>query len=128
MPDFSDVVDTATVLSNQDLIDAGATYTRSHNLYTISDDKLDSLLTGAPIIYIDGNLVIKVNSRITITGCIITSGDITFEGSNVSMDCSTYISLCSLNGNITFNGEGGSVNSMIYAPNGSVNFEGTMWR
>ena len=125
MPDFSGVLKTATVLGYQDLINAGASYKSGHNLYTISDDNLNSLLTRASIIYIDGSLDIKVNSRITITGCIITSGDITFEGSNVSMDCNTYISLCSLNGNITFDGEGGSINSMIYAPNGQVNFEGT---
>jgi Flp pilus assembly protein TadG len=111
MPDFSSVVKTAYVYSNgtQDL--------------TISADQLNSLLSSHAAVYFDGNVVIN-GSGITSTGSMIASGDITFHGSGVNMTSAAAVCLCSLNGNVNFDGGGEEMYGLIYAPNGTVTLNG----
>lgn len=111
MPDFTSVTKTAYIYTDG-----------THNL-TLSSNQLNSLLSSNATIYFDGNLTIN-GSGITTTGCIITSGNITFHGSGVNMASTSPLCLCSLNGNITFDGGGEDIYGIIYAPHGTVTLNG----
>ncbi len=123
MPDFSDVVSVAFPLSYDTMIAYGAT--ESDGNYTMSPTQLNTMLDAYAdqTIYIDGSLTIN-GSGVCATGCVITSGDITFNGSGVNMGAWDAMSLCSLNGDITFDGANAIFRGILFAPNGEVRFNG----
>lgn len=125
MPDLSDVVHVSAVMDQNTLINVfGAIYSESKNEYSLSDDQLNWLLSVYPTLMIDGGLVIN-GSGIDSIGTIITSGDIVFNGSDVSMNASDSVCLYSIGGSITFNGGNGSVNGILYAPVGTIRLNGS---
>jgi hypothetical protein len=74
-------------------------------------------------VLIDGSLTIN-GSGVCTSGCIIVTDDLEFNGSGVNMGISDAVALCSLNGNITFNGGGGLFRGVIYAGAGEILFDG----
>lgn len=124
MPDFTEVTNLATTISQTTLVDIfGATYTSNTNQYTMSDTQLNNLLAAYPAAIIDGNLVIN-GSGVNATGAIFTTEDIEFNGSDVNMSSSDSVCFCSINGDITFNGGKGDVTGILYAPNGTITLNG----
>lgn len=123
LPDFSNVVDLAKVMNSTALLAAGAEYKKG--TYTMSPDELNALLaaeSGDPI-FIDGNLEIN-GTGVAGTGCIIVTGNITFNGGDVDMDSNDAVCLASLHGDITFNGGDGDVTGILFAPEGTVTMNG----
>lgn len=124
MPDFTSIVDLATELSQTTLLSYGAEY--KNGTYTLSPDELNILLAdyADKTILITGDLVID-GTGVSATGCLIVTGNITFNGSNVDMASSDAMCLASLNGDITFNGAEGDFNGILFAPNGTVTLNGS---
>ena len=125
MPDFSNVMDLTEEVSQTTLLSYGATY--KNGTYTMSPDQFNEIVAAFSnqTIYINGNVTID-GSGVCATGCLIVSGDITFNGSGVSMVTGNEMCLASLGGNITFDGGGGTFNGILYAPVGSVTFNGNI--
>jgi len=125
MPDISHVVRRATVIDQYTLVNVfGATYTSNKDEYAMSAGQLNNLLSAYPTtIMIDGNLTIN-GSGVNSCGNLIVTGDITFNGGDVSMGDSSSVCLFSLNGNITFNGGDGNVRGILYAPSGTITMNG----
>ena len=123
MPDFSSVVELATVLDQSTLLAYGAEYDK--DVYTMSPTQLNTMLAAysQQTIYIDGNLTIN-GTGVCSAGCVIVSGDIEFNGSGVDMSAYDSVALCSTNGNITFNGGGGVFRGVLYAMTGDIQFDG----
>ena len=124
MPDFSSVVELAAELSQATLLSYGAEY--KNDTYTMSPDELNALLAdyADKTILITGDLEID-GTGVCATGCLIVTGDITFNGSNVDMASSDAMCLASLTGDITFNGADGDFNGILYAPTGTVTLNGS---
>lgn len=124
MPDFTEVTNLATTISQTTLVNIfGATYTSNNNQYSMSDTQLNNLLGAYPSALIDGNLVIN-GSGINATGGIFTTGGMEFNGSDVNMNASDSVCFYSINGDITFNGGKGDVTGILYAPNGTITLNG----
>lgn len=123
MPDFSSVADMATALDASTLLSYGADF--DGTTYTMSPSQLNTMLAAYPqeTVFINGNLTI-CGSGVCATGCIIVSGDLEFNGSGVDMGAYDAVALCSLSGNITFNGGGGVFNGILFAGAGEIRFNG----
>lgn len=111
MPNFSGILSKAY------------TYVDSSHDLTLSADQMNTLFSENSTVYYDGNLVIN-GSGITVPGCLVVSGNITFHGSNVNMTSAAPVCLCSLSGNISLDGGGEDIYGVIYAPNGTVTLDG----
>lgn len=125
MPDLSDVVENATILDQNTLINVfGATYAANKDEYAMSAGQLNNMLSSYHTVFINGNLTVN-GSGIDSTGNIIITGDITFNGSDVSMGDLASVCLFTLNGDITFNGGNGNIRGILYAPNGEIRLNGS---
>jgi len=131
--DFPEI-DTASYISEAQ---AGGTY--SGDYVVTSDQDLGPL-------YIDGNLVIRGNRQVTLTGTVFVTGSVTLDeapethsitGSetliaqgNITMqgdagDAGSQIpSVISVHGNVTLQGKILTQGTVIYAPEGTVTIEG----
>lgn len=131
MPDHTKLTQNATALSLATLTYFGATYTVKNGVYTYALDigQLNAILHDYPLAYIDGNVTIATNpgqySEIIMSGGVIASGNIVYNGSQVSMDGQKSLCLCSTFGNIEFNGGDADICGIVYAPNGTVTLNGT---
>ncbi len=110
MPDFSETI---RLQAEQ----AGTLYNGSKS-YNGSNIDVDS------DIYINGSLTIN-GSRFCGKGCILATGDITFNGSNLNQSSGDAVSIYSKNGNITINGSHAEIDGILYAPNGTITFNGS---
>jgi len=113
MPDYSDIIIKQAEQS-------GIVYMGSKT-YNKSNVVINSA------IYIDGNLTIN-GSSFSGCGTIIAKGNITFNGSGVYAGPDDSVSFYSMNGNITMNGSGTLVEGIVYAPKGTVRFNGSNQR
>ena len=123
MPNFSSVLALAMPVGQADLLSFGVTV--KNGTYTMSPDELNAIAAayaGQPI-YIEGSVVID-GSGVCATGCLIVSGDITFNGSGVNMGAADAMCLASRSGTIRFDGGGGVFRGILYAPEGEINFNG----
>lgn len=109
MPDFSDLIKAEAEA-------AGQVYHGDKTFNGCNVDVRSSM-------YIDGNLTIN-GDRFSGNGAILVSGNITFNGSNIS---SGGASVCfySQNGNIIINGDGATLDGLVYAPNGAITVNGS---
>jgi hypothetical protein len=113
---------------------AGGTY--NGNYIVASDEKIGPL-------YINGNLVIQGNYKVTLTGTVFVTGSVTLQGTpdtfsftgsqalvasgNIVMQGNAEEGIpvvISVNGNVTLQGNISTQGSVIYAPNGSVTIQG----
>lgn len=76
----------------------------------------------API-YIDGNLTIN-GDTFHGNGVVLVSGNITFNGSNPA-SAGSSVCFYSQHGNITINGDSAVLDGLVYAPEGSIIFNGS---
>jgi hypothetical protein len=74
-------------------------------------------------VYADGDLTIQPDSY-KGTGLVAASGNVTINGNNVSQDAGTSMCVYS-DRDVKINCNNGSINGMIYAPNGTVYLSGT---
>lgn len=71
-------------------------------------------------IYVNGDLTIN-GSTYTGKGCIVATGNITFNGGSITASTSNdAVCFYSVNGNITFNSSSNIIQGIVYAPNGTV--------
>lgn len=110
MPDFSEMI-------RLQAENAGQLY--------IGDKTFDagSIVVDEPI-FVDGNVTVN-GSRFVGKGCILATGNITFNGSNLNATTSDAVCFYSKNGNITVNGSNAVLDGMIYAPSGSITLNGS---
>lgn len=131
MPDHTKLTQEATVLSTATLTYFGATNSVKDGVYTYALDigQLNSILHDYPLAYIDGNVTIASKpgqySEIAMAGGLIATGNIVYDGSQVSMAAQKSLCLCTTGGNIEFNGGDADIRGILYAPNGSVTLNGT---
>lgn len=124
MPDLSDVVENATVLDKNTLINVyGATYAENKDEYSMSSAQLNNMLSLHQTVFVNGNLTVN-GSGVDSTGNVIITGNITYNGSDVSMGDSASVCLFTLNGDIIFNGGSGDVRGILYAPEGEIRLNG----
>lgn len=109
MPDFSETV-------RQEAQNAGNVYNGSQTFNGCS------INVNHPL-YIDGDLTINGDS-FSGNGVVLVKGNITFNGSNVS-SAGGAICFYTETGNIQINGDSATLDGMLYAPNGSIIFNGS---
>ncbi|HCP15800.1 MAG TPA: hypothetical protein DIT32_08650 [Peptococcaceae bacterium] len=130
MPDISKLTQNAAILNTAAMTAYGAVVTLKQGVYEYSVDigQLNTILHDQPLIYIDGELIISskpgLYSEISTSGGIITSGNTTYNGSQVSIDGLKSLCLCSTGGDITFNGGSADIRGIVFAPNGTVTLDG----
>lgn len=91
-----------------------------------SSADINAYLASYPVIYVDGDIDINGTGVNSSTGSIIATGDITFNGSAVTItDDSRPICLYSTEGNIVLDGQGAKLYGTIWAPNGTVTLNGS---
>lgn len=115
MPDFSETI--------KKLAEDASTYYTGDK--TFSPSELNTKLALNKAIYVDGNVTISGTGVCSTAGCILATGNITFNGSNVTLNSSSPLCLYSSNGNITFDGGSSNVYGIVYAPEGKVTFNGS---
>lgn len=102
----------------------------SGNNYSMTPTQYSQLLTYSAnrVIFIDGNVTVSGSGNISTAGCLVASGQITFDGSKaVLASLDDTVALCSEysgDGAVTFNGGGLQLYGMIYAPFGEVRLDG----
>ncbi|MDP4182192.1 MAG: carbohydrate-binding protein, partial [Bacillota bacterium] len=74
-------------------------------------------------VYADGDLTIQPDSY-NGNGLVAASGTVTINGTNVSQDAGASMCIYS-NSDVRINCDNGSINGIIYAPNGTVYLSGT---
>ena len=76
------------------------------------------------VIYVDGTVTTNGTGVSAHSGCIIATGNITFDGSKVALSTTSPICLYSSAGDVTLNGGGSSISGIVWAPFGSAEFNG----
>lgn len=109
MPDFSDLI-------RQEAENAGQVY---HGSQTFNGC---SISVNHPM-YIDGDLTIN-GDTFSGSGVILVKGNITFNGSNVS-SAGGAVCFYTETGSIYIHGDAAHLDGMLYAPNGSITFNGS---
>ena len=109
MPDFSELI-------KEEAQKAG-------NIYYGNVDYNGCQINVNSPIYIEGNLTVNGDS-FNGNGVILVSGNITFNGSNTSSSGGT-VCFYSREGSITVNGDASHLDGLLYAPCGSVAFNGS---
>ena len=74
-------------------------------------------------IYVNGNLTIS-GAGFSGVGFIVATGNITFTGSGLTYSGDDALCFYSVNGDITANGAGITIDGLVYAPNGTVTLSG----
>lgn len=110
MPDFSETIK----LQAQ----------QNGTLYNGSKSYNGSNIDVSSNLYINGDLNIN-GSHFDGKGCIIATGNITFNGSNLNQSSGDAVCIYSKNGNIIINGSGADIDGILYAPNGSIILNGS---
>ncbi|MDP4183362.1 MAG: pilus assembly protein TadG-related protein [Bacillota bacterium] len=110
MPDFSETIRLQAEKAGT-LFDSSKTYNGSN----INVDE--------PI-YVNGNINVD-GSHFKGKGCILATGDITINGSNLYDSQEDSVCFYSKNGRIIVNGSNIELNGIVYAPNGSIILNGS---
>ncbi len=75
-------------------------------------------------IYVNGDLTVN-GSHFRGKGCVLVTGNIVFNGSNLYDSTGDAVCFYSQNGNITINGSNAELNGIVYAPNGTITMNGS---
>jgi Flp pilus assembly protein TadG len=110
MPDFSETIRLQAEA-------AGQVYS-GNKIYNGS-----SIVVNQPI-YVNGNVTINGCSFVG-KGCILATGNIIFNGSNLDQSTSDAVCFYSKNGSITVNGSSIALDGILYAPKGSITMNGS---
>lgn len=110
MPDFSEAIKAQAE-------NAGTSYS-STKTYTGSYINVDR-----PI-YVNGDIYVN-GSHFRGNGCILATGNIVFNGSNLYDSTDDAVCFYSQNGNIIINGSNAELSGIVYAPNGSIIMNGS---
>lgn len=114
MPAFSDEL--------EDMAQENGTYYNGDQ--TFSADQINVAFSKGGVIYVNGNFTVTGSGVCINAGSICATGNITFDGSKVTLQGSSPICLYSVNGNVTFDGSKAALYGIIYAPNGTATFNG----
>ena len=82
-----------------------------------------SIVVNNPI-YVNGNVTVN-GSSFSGKGCVLATGDITFNGSNLNQSTSDAVCFYSKTGNIIVNGSNIELDGILYAPNGCITLNGS---
>ena len=110
MPDFSETIKLQAEKAGQ-VYSGSKTYNGSSMLVDQS-------------IYVNGSVTVN-GSKFRGKGCVLATGDITFNGSNLNESSSDAVCFYSKNGNIIVNGSNAVFDGILYAPNGSITMNGS---
>lgn len=110
MPDFS-----AAVISQAQA---------AHHTYSGNKTFTGSNMTVDGSVYVQGDVTVN-GSNFIGTGCILATGDITFNGSNLKNTTGDAVCFYSMNGDIKINGSSAGLCGIIYAPHGTIIFNGS---
>ena len=75
-------------------------------------------------IYVEGNVYVN-GGGFTGKGCILATGDIIFNGSNLLASTDDAVCFYSKSGNIYVNGASADIKGLLYAPNGNIIMNGS---
>ena len=75
-------------------------------------------------IYVNGDLTVN-GSSFKGKGCILATGNIIFNGSNLNNSTSDSVCFYSKNGSIIVNGSNAELSGIVYAPNGTIALNGS---
>ena len=110
MPDFSEILKMQAESAGQ-AYEGNKTFNGGH------------IYVDSPI-YVDGDVTVN-GSRFTGNGCILATGSITFNGSNLNASTEDAVCFYSQNGDITINGSHAVLDGILYAPEGSITMNGS---
>jgi Flp pilus assembly protein TadG len=110
MPDFSDSIKQQAIAAGQ-FYDGNKIF-NSSNLY-ISQP-----------IYVNGDVTVN-GCKFIGKGCILATGNINFNGSNLNYSSTDAVCFYSKTGDITINGSDATLDGILYAPKGSITMNGS---
>ncbi len=110
MPDFSEEIKAQA--------EAAGTAYAGDKIYNGSNVNVDSS------IYVNGNVYVN-GGNFTGKGCILATGDIIFNGSNLRASTDDSVCFYTKSGNVYVNGAKAEVYGIVYAPKGNIIFNGS---
>jgi Flp pilus assembly protein TadG len=118
-----------STLTTQELADlktrAQSTGTYYSTNKSFSADELNTALAAVDVIYVEGTVTTNGSGVWSASGCIIATDDIIFNGSYVTIGDAVPVCLYSSAGNINLNGGSSNIDGIVWAPTGTVTFNGS---
>lgn len=106
----------------QSAISSGTYYTGN---VSFSPGQLNEIFATGAVIYVEGTVTTNGTGVCASAGSIIATGNITFNGSDVTLTQTSPICFYSVGGNIRLDGNGCELYGAVWAPNGTVDFNGS---